>query len=99
MRAEPGTYLGFDYGHKRIGIAVGQTISQSASALEVLTANKGREWQRIEQLIQEWQPKGAVVGIPVTADGKTGKIHRLIKTFITQLENRFHLNQNINPSP
>ena len=73
---EPGTYLGFDYGHKRIGIAVGQTISLSAAALEIVSVNKGAEWQRIEQLVQEWQPRGAIVGVPITADGKTGKIHQ-----------------------
>jgi len=84
-------YLGFDYGHKRIGVAVGQTISQSANALEIIPANKDTEWQRIERLIHEWQPKGVIVGIPSTADGKTGKIHRLIKSFIAELESRFHL--------
>jgi len=93
MRAKPGpgTYLGFDYGHKRIGIAVGQTVSLSSTALEIIPANKGVEWQRIEQLIHEWQPRGAVVGVPSTADGKTGKIHQLINTFISQLEARFNL--------
>ena len=90
-KPKPGTYLGFDYGHKRIGIAVGQTVSLSAAALEIVSVNKGVEWQRIGQLIQEWQPRGAVIGVPVTADGKTGKIHQLIKTFTDQLEARFNL--------
>lgn len=88
---KPGTYLGFDYGHKRIGIAVGQTISKSASALEIVAANKNQHWLRIEQLIVEWQPIGFVVGMPETADGKTGKIHQRIKQFIAELQKRFDL--------
>ena len=90
-KPKPGTYLGFDYGHKRIGIAVGQTISRSASALEIIQVNKDTQWRRIEQLIQEWRPIGAIIGVPVTADGQSGKIHQQIQKFITQLQSRFNL--------
>lgn len=86
-----GTYLGFDYGHKRIGVAVGQTITRSASALEIIRANKNSKWKRIGQLIQEWQPVAAIVGVPTTADGQSGNIHRQIKGFILQLQVRFNL--------
>ena len=85
----PGTYLGFDYGEKYIGIAVGQSISKSASALEIIKGNNEQVWPRIGQLIEEWQPVGIVVGMPETADGKTGKIHNLINKFTAQLETRF----------
>ena len=79
MRAnKPGTYLGFDYGHKRIGIAVGQTISKSASVLEIVPVNKNAQWQRITQLIQEWRPVGIIIGMPITADGQTGHSARRI---------------------
>ena len=91
MPAKAGTYLGFDYGHKRIGVAVGQTITRSASALEIVAADKKMHWQRISQLVEEWCPVGIVVGIPITADGKAGDIHRQINKFIHQLEQRFQL--------
>ncbi|MCW8964014.1 MAG: Holliday junction resolvase RuvX [Gammaproteobacteria bacterium] len=87
----PGTYLGFDYGRKRIGVAVGQTISRSASALEIIQSDKDTQWRRIEQLVQEWQPVGAIVGMPNTADGQSTNIHQQIKKFIAQLQIRFKL--------
>jgi putative Holliday junction resolvase len=85
----PGTYLGFDYGEKYIGIAVGQSISKSASALEIIKGHNEQVWPRIGQLIEEWQPVGIVVGMPETADGKTGKIHNLINSFAAQIKTRF----------
>ena len=88
----PGTYLGFDYGEKYIGIAVGQSISKSASALDIIKGNNEQVWQHISKLIDEWQPVGIVVGVPETADGKTGKIHNLIDNFTAQLKTRFEIN-------
>jgi putative Holliday junction resolvase len=88
----PGTYLGFDYGEKYIGIAVGQSISKSASALDIIKGNNEQVWQHISKLIDEWQPVGIVVGVPETADGKTGKIHNLIDNFTAQLKTRFNIN-------
>jgi putative Holliday junction resolvase len=87
----PGTYLGIDYGHKRIGIAVGQTITRSASALEIIQTGNKDQWQQLGSLIQQWQPAGIVVGMPETADGNTGKLHTQINQFIKQLSSRFSL--------
>ncbi len=87
----PGAYLGIDYGQKHIGIAVGQTVSLSASALEIIQSGKFDYWQRLQQIIDDWKPVGAVIGMPYTADGSPGKIHALIDEFTARFESQFHI--------
>ena len=62
--------LGFDYGHKNIGIAIGQEISRTASPLVTLQRKDGPPWAAIEKLIQEWQPRAIVIGLPLDVDGQ-----------------------------
>lgn len=63
------TLLGFDFGPRKIGVAVGQTITGSASALTTIRSRREKpDWSRIEQLVREWQPNGAVVGLPFNMD-------------------------------
>ena len=87
----PGTYLGIDYGQKHIGIAVGQTVSLSASALEIIQPGKSDYWQRLQHIINEWSPVGMVIGMPYTADKKAAAIHTLINDFISGFESRFNI--------
>ena len=62
--------LGFDFGMKRIGVAVGQTVTQSARPLKTIKAKEGvPDWDEIEQLIKIWQPDAFIVGIPLNMDG------------------------------
>ena len=64
------TYLGFDFGNKKIGTAVGQTITATASPLQTIRSiNQNPNWDIIGKLIQEWRPTGLVVGISKQADG------------------------------
>ena len=57
--------LGFDYGTHKIGVAVGQALTGSATPLETLGMVKNKpDWQRIEQLLAEWKPEALVVGHP-----------------------------------
>lgn len=64
--------LGFDVGARRIGVAVGNTLSQSARALTVIeVAEAGLDWRRIETLVKEWRPDRLLVGEPLTLDGET----------------------------
>ena len=59
-----GDYLSFDYGTVRIGIAVGNTLTGTAQPLGVVTNHSGTpEWDKIDKLVQEWQPAGLVVGV------------------------------------
>ena len=70
MSATPRLLLGFDYGTKQIGVAVGQAITGQARELCVLKAQNGvPDWQKVEALIKEWQPDAIVVGLPLNMDG------------------------------
>ncbi len=63
---EINTLLCFDFGTKRIGVAVGQSITKTANPLKtVKNSNNKPDWNDIEQLIKEWQPDALVVGIPL----------------------------------
>lgn len=86
------TVLGFDYGERRIGIAVGQTITGNASPLETITAiNQKPDWNRIEKIISTWQPDALIVGIPYYTDGSASEMTRKAERFGRQLEGRFNL--------
>lgn len=87
-----GTLLGFDYGTAKIGIAVGQTLTGSASPLATLRAIQQKpDWQRIGQLIDEWRPEALVVGLPFDLDDRETEIAPLARRFARQLEGRYHL--------
>ncbi len=86
------TYLGFDFGNKKIGVAVGQITTHSASPLRTLPAiNQAPDWQAISQLIQEWQPVGLVVGVSKQIDGSDNLITPRMLKFCRQLEGRYQL--------
>ncbi|MCF7986226.1 MAG: Holliday junction resolvase RuvX [Methylovulum sp.] len=86
------TYLGFDFGNKKIGVAVGQTATSSASPLQTLRSiQQNPDWQGIARLIQEWQPVGLVVGISRQEDGSDNPITPRMLKFCRQLAGRFNL--------
>jgi putative Holliday junction resolvase len=88
----PRTILAFDYGTKRIGIAVGQELTKTATALTTLTCSANKvDWDTIDQLIKEWQPQAVVVGLPLDADGAETDISRGAKRFGDKLQKRYHL--------
>jgi putative holliday junction resolvase len=84
--------LGFDFGPRKIGVAVGQTVTASASPLTTLHARKGRpDWDAIARLIGEWQPNLLVVGLPFDLDDTEAEAAEGAKRFARQLEGRFRL--------
>ncbi len=86
------TYLGFDFGNKKIGVAVGQTTTAIASPLQTIPSiRQVPDWKTIEKLILEWQPIGLVVGISRQKDGSDNPITPRMRKFCRQLEGRFHL--------
>ncbi len=86
------TYLGFDFGNKKIGTAVGQTTTQTASPLQTIRSiNQQPNWESIGQLINEWNPAGLVVGISKQADGSDNIITPRMQKFCRQLEGRYGL--------
>lgn len=82
----PRTILCFDFGLRRIGVAVGQDVTGSASPLGVV-ANRdaGVDHSHIARLIAEWHPTNLVVGMPAHADGSPSALHDNVKAFINDL--------------
>ena len=86
------TLLGFDFGTKRIGVAVGQTVTQRARALTILEAREGvPSWDAIQKLIKNWQPDALIVGVPLNMDGTPQPMTEAAKVFSEELKKRFHL--------
>lgn len=91
MPATPETILAFDFGMRRIGIAVGQQITQSASPLGVVAnGENGPDWSHIASLLDEWRPARLIVGMPWHADGSRSETTTLVESFIAQLR-RFEI--------
>jgi putative Holliday junction resolvase len=92
VRTKTDTYIGFDFGNKKIGVAVGQTFTAMASPLQTLRSiNQSPDWQSIGKLIQEWQPAGFIVGISRQIDGSDNPITPRMLKFCRQLEGRYQL--------
>ena len=86
------TLLGFDFGPRKIGIAVGQTLTRSATPLTTLRSRGERpDWPGIEALVREWQPSAAVVGLPFNMDDTEVDWSPRVHRFARQLEGRFRL--------
>ena len=87
----PETILAFDFGLRRIGVAVGQTVTGSANPVGVVAnSSEGPDWRRVEQLVSEWEPMRLVVGLPLHADGSPSEMTARVDAFIAGLE-RFAL--------
>ena len=92
MAAMPNTVLGFDFGLKRIGCAVGQSITQTASPLPILPANQGiPDWTKIDALMRNWKPSALVVGMPVKERETDTVLTEEVTTFVQQLTVRYDL--------
>lgn len=82
--------LAFDYGTRRIGVAVGNELLQSARELAPLTARDGiPDWQRVEALLKEWQPDLLVVGLPLNMDDSESDMSKRARKFGNRLHGRF----------
>lgn len=88
----PGTVLGFDFGLRRIGVAVGQTLTGGARPLITLHDRDGRpDWDGIARLIAQWQPQTLVVGLPVNMDGSPHEFGVTVQAFASELRERHGL--------
>ena len=84
--------LCFDFGTKRIGVAVGQTVTQTANPLQTVRNKNNRpDWKTIEQLVDEWQPDALVVGQPLNMMDEVQEMTIAAEKFMRQLHGRFHL--------
>ncbi len=87
-----GVYIGFDFGYKRIGVAVGQRLTGSASPLSTLDAKLGvPNWEMIQKLMTQWQPRAFIVGLPTCIDDSEQYTTAASRGFARQLRKRFAL--------
>jgi putative Holliday junction resolvase len=87
-----GNIIGFDFGQKRIGVAIGNNISKSAQALITIdSASSNQKFEAIQKIMDEWQPVSIVVGVPFNVDGSEHKVTNLCKKFAKQLEQKYAL--------
>lgn len=92
MPEAEGTVLAFDFGEKRIGVAVGETLLEQAHPLTVIDARANAErFAAIETLINAWQPVRLIVGLPVSLDGAPHTMTARCTRFGNQLHGRFGL--------
>jgi len=84
------TILAFDFGEKRIGVAVGNTITKTSEPLKIIQEkNHQDKFKAIDELIQGWQPQILVVGLPKYPDGAEHEMTQKAKRFGNQLKGRF----------
>jgi len=83
--------LGFDFGLKRIGVAIGNAVTKESRPLKIIPWKTNEEkWREIQKLIKEWEPDAFIVGVPYHQDGKENTMTKPCKSFGRQLEGRFN---------
>jgi putative Holliday junction resolvase len=86
------TVLAFDFGLRRIGVAVGNTLTGTAQSVAAVPAtDAGPDWAAIARCVGEWQPQVAVVGVPYNMDGSAGALTAAALGFAAELRTRFGL--------
>ncbi len=88
----PQIVIGFDYGHRRIGVACGDTVSRSAAPQGAVPVDAGRpRWELIDALLREWQPALTVVGLPYNVDGSDSTMTQAAREFAAEIARRYGL--------
>ncbi|MNJ98819.1 putative Holliday junction resolvase [compost metagenome] len=86
------TVLGFDFGLKRIGVAVGNTLLKQAQPLTIISAaTNDAKFAAIAELVQQWQPTLCIVGLPRYPDGEEHEMTVRCRRFANQLHGRFNV--------
>lgn len=85
------SFLAFDYGLKRVGVASGNTLLRQAQPLRTIAADGDARFAQIDGLIKEWQPDALVVGVPFHPDGAEHENTLRARRFARQLQGRFKL--------
>jgi putative Holliday junction resolvase len=91
LAAPPAVILAFDYGARRIGVAVGQTSTGTASPAGVIAVHRAPDWAALERSVREWSPARLLVGVPYNMDGTETVLTSTCRAFAAQLERRFGL--------
>jgi putative Holliday junction resolvase len=85
------TFLAFDYGLKRVGVATGNSLMRQAQPLRTIAAEGDARFEQIGRLVAEWHPDALVVGVPFHPDGAPHDNTARARKFGRQLAGRFHL--------
>ena len=86
------TLLCFDFGLSNIGVAIGNTLTNEARPVAILSANNGKpNWDAVAALVEEWQPNALVVGNPIDDSGKATPLSEKASRFARQLNGRLQL--------
>lgn len=92
MTASLKILMAFDFGKRRIGVAIGQTITQTARPLTTLLAKEGEpDWQVLTILMKKWRPDACVVGIPLNMDGTEQPLTHFARTFANAIKAQYNL--------
>ena len=84
--------MGFDFGMKRIGVAVGQKVTQTASGLTVVQACDGiPRWEYLDKIVLDWQPEKFIVGLPLNMDGSKSEMSQKAHKFSRRLSSRYNI--------
>ena len=84
-----GYILSFDFGFRRIGVAIGQTLTATASALETVSHGQKPDWASIDRLVKEWNPALLLVGLPLGAEGEETTMSKAARVFGSALHKRY----------
>ncbi|WP_130536709.1 Holliday junction resolvase RuvX [Thiomicrorhabdus indica] len=86
-----GVMIGFDFGLKRIGVAIGQTLTQTATPEAIVNSRDGvPDWEHITLLFEQWQPNAIIVGLPMRLDGSEQALTQPARKFGQRLSGRYH---------
>lgn len=86
------TVIAFDFGMKSIGVAIGQSITGTASPLQAIKAQDGiPNWEILQVLISQWQPNALLVGLPLNMDGSEQAITASVRRFVGRLKHKYNL--------
>ncbi|WP_040727704.1 Holliday junction resolvase RuvX [Thiomicrorhabdus sp. Kp2] len=85
-----GVIIGFDFGLRRIGVAIGQTVTQTATPETIVNSKDGKpDWEHITKLFETWQPTAIVVGLPMRLDGTEQALTQPARKFGQRLHGRY----------
>jgi putative Holliday junction resolvase len=89
--SRPQSYLAFDFGTRRVGVAVGNSLLRQAQPLKTVAAQGEARFAAIEALVHEWRPAALVIGVPFHPDGAAHDNTQRARRFGRQLHGRFRL--------
>lgn len=83
--------MAFDYGARRIGVAIANEMRLTQGVATVRNGPQGPDWDALDRLIRDWQPDALVVGLPLNMDDSAGPVTALARRFGNRLAGRYHL--------